>query len=349
MRYLVNLKSSSNWAFFTPNNLRPKTYGILQGLYIFDLQIDLTKNQHLNGYPHTFLNNASSYRYGYNGMEKDDEAFGNGNSYTTEFRQYDPRLGRWKSLDPLAANAPSWNPYRFAFNNPLTYTDMNGLFETRKAARKYRREKKNVKGRIRKNKEGNYSIRSGKKGGTEYTAGDDSGKFDKISDTHKNDGVLESAFVTPGKEQKSLKGKIPSIKDNGIRKTNTSIKVDGIIDITSKSVSTASIITEASKYVTKETLEPPKLKSKEFPTTESFQKYSKKATKTLKTLSKVGKVLGVTSVIVNAVDTGKNFSEGNYKKGLISLGKTVGDVVMMGVKTNPVGLVLNVAWTIITW
>jgi RHS repeat-associated protein len=44
-----------------------------------------------------------TYRYAYNGMERDNEVSGNGNSYTTEFRQYDPRLGRWKSLDPLAS------------------------------------------------------------------------------------------------------------------------------------------------------------------------------------------------------------------------------------------------------
>ncbi|MEZ4929190.1 MAG: hypothetical protein R2777_04175 [Chitinophagales bacterium] len=37
----------------------------------------------------------SDYRFGFNGMEKDDEVSGDGNQYTTEFRQYDPRLGRW--------------------------------------------------------------------------------------------------------------------------------------------------------------------------------------------------------------------------------------------------------------
>jgi RHS repeat-associated protein len=44
---------------------------------------------------------SSDYRFGFNGMEKDDEMIGSGNSYTTYFRQYDPRLGRWKCMDPI--------------------------------------------------------------------------------------------------------------------------------------------------------------------------------------------------------------------------------------------------------
>jgi hypothetical protein len=40
------------------------------------------------------------YRYGYQGSEKDDELKGGGNSYTTFFRQLDPRVGRWFSIDP---------------------------------------------------------------------------------------------------------------------------------------------------------------------------------------------------------------------------------------------------------
>ncbi len=68
-------------------------------------------------------------------MEKDPEMKGDGNSYTTEFRQYDPRLGRWLSLDPLAYLAPAWNPYRFGFNNPVIHTDPTGLYETKREAR----------------------------------------------------------------------------------------------------------------------------------------------------------------------------------------------------------------------
>ncbi len=67
------------------------------------------------------------YRYAYNGMEVDNEVSGTGNSYTTEFRQYDPRLGRWKSLDPLMAKFPWMSPYVAFDNNPVYYIDPYGL------------------------------------------------------------------------------------------------------------------------------------------------------------------------------------------------------------------------------
>ena len=70
---------------------------------------------------------ASYYRYAFNGMETDKEVSGQGNSYTTMFRQYDPRLGRWKSIDPLAGMFPDQSPYCAFDNNPIYYTDPSGL------------------------------------------------------------------------------------------------------------------------------------------------------------------------------------------------------------------------------
>ncbi len=66
------------------------------------------------------------YRYGFNGMEKDYEIKGNGNHYTTFWRQYDPRIGRWMSIDPEMAKYPGWSPYVFSFNNPINFTDPDG-------------------------------------------------------------------------------------------------------------------------------------------------------------------------------------------------------------------------------
>ena len=70
---------------------------------------------------------AGAYKYGFNGMERDDEVSGSGNSYTTEFRQYDPRLGRWKSIDPLFQSFPWQSPYVAFDNNPIYYRDPKGL------------------------------------------------------------------------------------------------------------------------------------------------------------------------------------------------------------------------------
>jgi RHS repeat-associated protein len=67
------------------------------------------------------------YRRGFNGMEKDDEVKGGGNSYTTEFRQYDPRLGCWLSLDLLSKKQPFLSPYTFVNNNPIFRIDPDGL------------------------------------------------------------------------------------------------------------------------------------------------------------------------------------------------------------------------------
>ncbi len=68
----------------------------------------------------------SNYRYGFNGMEKDDEVKGNGNSYTTLQRQYDPRLGRWISVDPEEKEYPDESPYAAMDNNPISETDPEG-------------------------------------------------------------------------------------------------------------------------------------------------------------------------------------------------------------------------------
>ena len=72
------------------------------------------------------ISGAEAYRYAYNGMEHDGEVSGNGNSYTTEFRQYDPRLGRWKSLDPQAQKYPDMSPYNVFGNNPVLFLDPLG-------------------------------------------------------------------------------------------------------------------------------------------------------------------------------------------------------------------------------
>ncbi len=71
----------------------------------------------------------SSYLFGFNGKENDNEVKGEGNSLDFGARIYDSRLGRWLSVDPLADDAPGWTPYRYCFNNPIKLIDPDGRSE----------------------------------------------------------------------------------------------------------------------------------------------------------------------------------------------------------------------------
>lgn len=69
----------------------------------------------------------TDYRYGFQGMEQDDNLKGKGNSISTEFRQYDPRVCRWLSVDPMEEKYPGLSTY-VAFNNsPTNFVDPFGL------------------------------------------------------------------------------------------------------------------------------------------------------------------------------------------------------------------------------
>ena len=72
---------------------------------------------------------SEDYRYGFNGKEKDDEISGSGNSYDYGFRIYNPRLGRFLSVDPLFKSYPWYTPYQFAGNMPVWAIDLDGLEE----------------------------------------------------------------------------------------------------------------------------------------------------------------------------------------------------------------------------
>ncbi|MEO7461907.1 MAG: hypothetical protein ABIT96_04220 [Ferruginibacter sp.] len=68
--------------------------------------------------------NKGGYRYGFNGQEKSDEIKGEGNSYTAEFWEYDPRLGRRWNLDPKPT--VSFSRYLAFANNPIINIDIKG-------------------------------------------------------------------------------------------------------------------------------------------------------------------------------------------------------------------------------
>ncbi|TWF40347.1 RHS repeat-associated protein [Chitinophaga polysaccharea] len=69
---------------------------------------------------------AGGYRYGFNGKENDNEVKGEGNQQDYGMRIYDPRIGKFLSVDPLTKKYPELTPYQFSSNSPILNVDLDG-------------------------------------------------------------------------------------------------------------------------------------------------------------------------------------------------------------------------------
>ncbi|MGN6495710.1 MAG: DUF6443 domain-containing protein [Agriterribacter sp.] len=77
------------------------------------------------------LNNAPENKNKFNdGTELQNKEFNDGSGlewYATDFRGYDPQIGRFHQVDPLADIVKNFSPYVFANNNPILLNDPWGL------------------------------------------------------------------------------------------------------------------------------------------------------------------------------------------------------------------------------
>jgi RHS repeat-associated protein len=119
---------------------------------ISDLNSDKILNFTNNATTHEIINSFAQYPFGmamandgafnntltpdtkyrYNGKELNEDL--GLNMYLSRAKErddygarfYDPSVGRFTTVDPLAEKMPSWSPYNYTFNNPLRFIDPDG-------------------------------------------------------------------------------------------------------------------------------------------------------------------------------------------------------------------------------
>ena len=119
--YCLNVKDNST---ITDRKLPELESGLLT-----NYQSDITQESRY--YPFGMLmdmEDSLGYRFGFQGKEMDNEWHSTtGTMYDYGFRMYDPRLGRFLSVDPLFRGFPFYTPYQFAANMPTVAIDLDGL------------------------------------------------------------------------------------------------------------------------------------------------------------------------------------------------------------------------------
>ncbi|MDJ1471147.1 RHS repeat domain-containing protein [Xanthocytophaga flava] len=132
-------------------------------------------------------------KFQYNGKEKQEEFGLNWMDYGA--RMYDVQLGRWHAVDPAADMMRRFSPYNYCFNNPIRFTDPDGMAP-------------DIKYEPGRDVFGNVTF----SGGASFEDGFIVGSTGGGDDDGENDG---------GNEVSNTSGKEKDISDDG-KKSNTS-------------------------------------------------------------------------------------------------------------------------------
>ncbi len=127
-----------------------------------------------------------SYRFAFNGKEKDDEVVGAGNSIAYELRKYDSRLGRFNSTDQREMEYPWQSSYAYFENSPIATIDFKGGGKTDDYTAK---------------KDGTFKFKKTDDKFDRYLVEDDKGKTTEVLKVDKPDSKKAELVRFPDKGQ----------------------------------------------------------------------------------------------------------------------------------------------------
>jgi RHS repeat-associated protein len=163
---------------FAPNNQMVSKYVFNYTDHLGNVRLSYTRNPGINrgliieennyyafGLKHSNYNvnvNSFSYsgvttsgitkKYKYNGKELQEEL--GFNMYDYGARNYDATIGRWMNVDPLAEKSRRWSTYTYCYNNPLRFTDPDGMqaddviIKGKEAQKAFEQLQKNTQGQL---------------------------------------------------------------------------------------------------------------------------------------------------------------------------------------------------------
>jgi RHS repeat-associated protein len=112
--YLSYDNDSNNWVYFDDFKVTHTPTNVIQYNEYYPFGLQTSNSWTREDQSNNFLYNAGN------------ELNENSGWYETFFRGYDPTLGRFNQVDPMAFVASSHTPYNYGYNDPVYYNDPNG-------------------------------------------------------------------------------------------------------------------------------------------------------------------------------------------------------------------------------